>query len=152
MTYTAKEGREQILQALATATEQIGLALGDLGEAHELLDERAGERLEEELFMPAQRAYSRARRTHSEFAQRSGLPTRTFEQPSRGAPSRGAKGFIEAAAEAVTAADEGIAQLQDSMLPVEAGDAELRAGLSEVRELLSAFGRSARQLLRGLGR
>ena len=44
--------------------------------------------------------------------------------------------FVETAADAVTEADDLLADLQDSMLPVEVGDAELRAGLAEVRELL----------------
>ena len=38
------------------------------------------------------------------------------------------------------------------MLPVEVGDPELRAGLEEVRELLSALPGRARQLVRTLGR
>ena len=42
-------------------------------------------------------------------------------------------------------------ELQDSLLPVESGDAELRQGLAEVRELLS-LSVPAREFLRTLGR
>jgi hypothetical protein len=60
--------------------------------------------------------------------------------------------FVETASDAVSEADELLADLQDSMLPVEVGDAELRAGLAEVRELLSPLPDRAAQLLRGFGR
>ena len=82
-------------------------------------------------------AYGRAQRTHSEFAERHGLPTRTFDSASAGLPSQGVKGFIDAAVNATVRADRTLAQLQDSMRPVEVGDAELRAGLSEVRRLVA---------------
>ena len=45
--------------------------------------------------------------------------------------------LIERAGDAAYDADQAIAELQDSMLPVEVGDPELRAGLSQVRETLS---------------
>ena len=38
------------------------------------------------------------------------------------------------------------------MLPVEAGDEELRAGLKAVREPLGQVAAGARQFMRGLGR
>jgi hypothetical protein len=38
------------------------------------------------------------------------------------------------------------------MLPIEVGDAELRAGLQEVRELLGEVRGRARELVRTLGR
>jgi len=99
-----------------------------------------------------QTAYGRARRTHAEFARRHGLPARTFEAAAPGAPSLGAKGFIDGAVVAVARAEAGLAALQDSLLPVEVGDAELRAGLASVREALSGVPRSARELVRTLGR
>ena len=49
-------------------------------------------------------------------------------------------------------ADRTLAQLQDSMRPVEVGDAELRAGLSEVRRLVAPWPHAANELVRGLGR
>ena len=94
----------------------------------------------------------RARRTHTEFATRHGLPVRTFEAPVPGAPSTGAKGFVEDAVAAVGHADVTLATLQDSMLPIEVGDPELRAGLANVRELVDGVRRNAKALTRTIGR
>jgi len=152
MAYTTVEGRQELLDALAGAIDQIGLALASLGAAYEQLDESTADRLEEELFGPVQIAYGRAKRTHAGFASRHGLRSRTFEAPSPGLASTGSKGFIESAANAASAADSALAALQDSLLPVEVGDAELRAGLMEVRELLGGVRGRARELVRTLGR
>jgi hypothetical protein len=137
MTYVTEEARRELLDAIAEATEQIGVALAALGAAYEQLDERSGDRLEEELFRPVQAAYGRARRTHSGFAERHGLPGRTFEPASAGLPSQGVKGFLERALDGVEDAEGTLVDLQDSMRPVEVGDAELRAGLAEVRATLA---------------
>jgi hypothetical protein len=99
-----------------------------------------------------QLAYGRAKRTHAGFAGRHALPGRTFESPSAGAPSQGAKGFIQSAVDAAGAADRTLSSLQDSMMPVDVGDAELRAGLAEVRTLVGAVPGRARELVRILGR
>ena len=85
--------------------------------------------------LPAgQLAYGRAKRTHTEFGARHGLRAAGFESPAAGLPSQGASGFVSRAVEAVAEADRIVGELQDSMLPVEAGDEELRAGLKAVRE------------------
>lgn len=152
MAYTTAEARQQMLDGLAEATDAIGLALASLSEAYELLDEYSADKLEQQLFRPVQMAYGRARRTYTEFAGRHGLPSRTFEPAARGAPSTGVKGFIEQAVEALGGADNELAALQDSMMPVEVGDAELRAGLEEVRKLLSDLPGRARQLVSTVGR
>jgi hypothetical protein len=152
MTYTTADGRRQLLEALARAVDEIGVALAALGEAFELLDERTAERLEQELFRPVQSAYGRAQRTYAGFAQRHDLPRHTFAPAPQGAPSTGVKGFVEAAVQAGAKADGELAALQDSMLPIEVGDAELRAGLQEVRELLGQLRGRARELVRTLGR
>jgi hypothetical protein len=152
MAYTTAEGRQQILDELGRATDELGYALAALGEAYEQVDEQTGDRLEEQLYRPVQGAYGRARRTHAEFARRAGLAVREFEAQAPGVPSSGARGFIDAAVEAVGAADAVLAELQDSMLPVEVGDPELRAGLSDVREHTSAVSGRARELVRTLGR
>src|SRR5438093_4307577 len=91
MTYTTAEGRAQVLDALAAAADDLGLALACLGEAYEQLDEHSADRLEELLFRPVQMAYGRAKRTHAEFAARHGLPGRAFEQRPPGVISQGAK-------------------------------------------------------------
>lgn len=152
MTYISAEARQELLDDIAEGIDSIAVALAALGAAYEQLDDRTADTLEEHLFRPVQRAYGRAQRTHAGFAQRHGLPLRSFEPTNAGIPSTGVKGFLDAAVEAVDEADNMLAELQDSMMPVEVGDAELRAGLSEVRELLGRLRGSARELVRTLGR
>jgi hypothetical protein len=152
MAYTNAQARQQLLESVAQAIEELGLALASLGEAYEQLDEQNADKLEEELFRPVQMAYGQAKRTYTEFADRHGLPTQTFEPVSPGAPSKGVKGFLDSAVDAVGRADGTLATLQDSMLPVEVGDTELRGGLEGVRKLLSDLPGRARQLVRTLGR
>jgi hypothetical protein len=152
MPYAASEARQQLLDTLAEATDALGFALACLAEAYEKLDEVSGDRLEEQLFQPVQLAYGRAKATHAEFARRHGVPARPFEQGSAGVSPRGAPGFVDQAVEAVAEADRTLAELQDSMLPVEAGDPELRAGLTAVRERVRGLPGIAREFLRTLGR
>lgn len=152
MAQTTVEARQQLLDDLAGAVDEIGFALSAVGAAYEQLDEQTADRLEEALFRPIQLAYGRARRTHEQFAARHGLPAASFEEQSPGRPSTRAKGFIENAAEAAGAADRALAALQDSPMLVEVGDVELRSGLAQVRELVGVVPRQARELLRTLGR
>jgi hypothetical protein len=152
MAYTSAEGREELLGGFAEAIEDIGLALAALGAAYEQLDERNADRLEEELFGPVQRAYGRAKATYSQFAGRHGMEGRTFAAPSPGVPSTGAKGFIDLAVDAASRADGALSTLQDSELPTEVGDVELRAALTDVRALLGGVRQRARELERTLGR
>ena len=128
------------------------MALACLGAAYERLDEQASEQLEQQLFGPASRAYGLARRTYAQFAARYGLPAREFGQASPGPESQGPRELIERAAEAVRRADEEIATLQDSMLPVDVGDVELRSGLSSVRTTIADTPRRALELIRVVGR
>jgi hypothetical protein len=152
VTYTLAEARRQILDTLALAADRIALALAGLSEAYEHLDERSAERLEEALFQPMQAAYGRAKSAHRSLAQSSGLPTGPFQAPAPVAPSHSTRQLIEIAVEEAAGAERALADLQDSMLPVEAGDAELRAGLAEIRQLLARIGPQSRELLRTLGR
>lgn len=152
MSYASQDARADLLATLAAAIERLGAALTALGATYEQLDERTADRLEDELFRPVQVAYGRARRTHTAFAERHGLAGRTFAPPEPGAPSHGVHGFLDDAIDAMTAADETLAELQDSMLPVEVGDPELRAGLAEVRELIGELPERARALGRVIGR
>ena len=152
MSYVAAEARQELLDAIAEAADDIAVALASLGEAFEALDEQSGDRLEAQLFRPVQHAYGRAKRTHSGFAERQGLPARTFAPAAPGLPSTGIRGFIDNAVAAAEQADGALAELQDSMMPVEVGDPELRAGLSEVRELLGNVSARAREFVRTLGR
>ena len=99
-----------------------------------------------------QAAYGRAKRTHLGFAQRHGLPAGTFTPATPGLPSTGVRGFVDAAVASVAEADAVLTELQDSMMPVEVGDPELRAGLADVRDLLGDVGGRAREFIRTLGR
>jgi hypothetical protein len=150
--YVAGEAREDLLETLGEAIDEIAAALAALGEAYERLDVLGADRLEEELFRPVQAAYGRAKRTHAGFAQRHGLPGRTFEAATPGLPSTGLRGFVDSAVDSVAEADAVLAGLQDSMMPVEVGDRELRAGLAEVRELVGDVRVRAREFVRTLGR
>ena len=152
MPYAAADARRQLLDDLAAVVDELGIAVTALGEAYEALDEATGDRLEAELFGPVQAAYGRARRTHSEFSARHGLPARSFSPQPSGARPRDARGAIDRAVTLAGQADHELAELQDSMLPVEVGDPELRAGLSEVRRLIGRGTGAARELGRTLGR
>jgi hypothetical protein len=152
MTYTTAQARQQLLDTVAAATDELGLALASLGEAYERLDEHTADKLEQELFRPVQIAYGRAQRVYMGFGARHGLPSRVFAQASPGAPSRSIKSVLESAVDAVGRADGALATLQDSMLPVEVGDPELRAGLEDVRRLIGDLRGRARELVRTLGR
>jgi hypothetical protein len=152
MTYTAAEGRERVLDDLADAAEQLAVAVACLGEAYEQLDEQHADELEQSLFRPVQLAYGRAQRTHTEFAARHGLDGRAFEPRSPGLQSQDPRELLERAADAATSADHVIGELQDSMLPVEVGDPELRSGLSDVRRLIAEIPTRAHEFVRTVGR
>lgn len=151
MSFTASEGRRQLLDDLAVAIEQLGIALSALGEAFEQLDEQTAERLEAQLFRPAQSAYGRAQRTYTEFAARTGLPGRRFSAPGPSLPEPAGEELARAI-DQLELADGTLATLQDSMLPVEVGDRELRAALAEVRTLIARLPARGRELLRVIGR
>ncbi len=152
MPYTTADARQGLLDTVASAIQRLGLALAALGEAYEQLDESTGDRLERDLFGPVQLAYGRAQRAYNGFAGRYELNARTFAPAPAAAPSTGAHGLIDSGAQAVNDADAILVELQDSLAPVEVGDAELRDGLREVRELLAPLPGRARELVRTLGR
>lgn len=152
MTYSTADARREMLDTIAQAADEIGLALAALGAAYEQLDEHTADTLEERLFGPVQAAYGRLRRTYTEFAGRHGLATRAIQPREAGAASTGVQGFVEDAVTAVEEADAVLSELQDSLMPVEVGDQELRAGLSGVRELLAPVPHRADELLRRFGR
>jgi hypothetical protein len=152
MAYVTAEARQELLDTIAEAADELAVALAALGDAYEQHDEQTADRLEDELFGPVQRAYGRAKRTHTEFAQRHGLPERAFAPGRQQPPSAGVKGFLEAAADAVDQAEAILVELQNSMSPVEVGDAELRAGLAEVRELNGSALERAEHFISRFGR
>ena len=136
MSYTTADGRRQVLDAVAAAADQIGIAVAYLGEAYEQLDEYAAQRLEEQLFRPVQLAYGRTRRVYGDFAARHDLPSRGFETQQPHVRAHDARGLIDSAVEAVARADGGLGGLVEE----------------EVRVLLGEVGERARRLERTLGR
>jgi hypothetical protein len=152
MSYTNAEGHRELLEATAEAADAIAVALAALGEAYELVDDDTAARLEAELFGPMQAAYGRMKRGHVEFAMRCGLAPEAFATAEAGAPSPVASGYLEQAVESVEHADDILSELQDSLLPVEVGDPELRAALADVRTRLAELPPRAHELLRTLGR
>jgi hypothetical protein len=152
MSYSTSEGRQQLLDTLAEATDELGFALACLAEAYDSLDAHNADRLEAELFRPVQVAYGRAQLSHTEFAGRHGLPGRTFEQPSAGVSPAARRASSTKRSRAIGEADRALTGLQDSMLPVEVGDAVLRSGLVAMRDRLRGPPERARELLRTIGR
>jgi hypothetical protein len=150
--YTTVEARQQLLDSLASAADELAAALAALSEAYEQLDEPTAERVEEILFRPVQSAYGRAKRTYAEFAARHALPARAFAPAAASAPGNRTRELLERAVARVRAADQLLADLQDSMLPVEVGDTELRAGIAAVRSELEHVPAQERALVRTLGR
>jgi hypothetical protein len=152
MAYSNIEAAQHLLDTVAVAADELGIALAYLSEAYEQLDESLAERLEDELFRPVQTAYGRAQRVHAEFAERRGLAGHAFQAAAPHVREHDAKGIIDSAVAAVDRADGTLATLQDSMLPVEVGDPQLRAGLEQVRVLLGEIRERARDITRRLGR
>lgn len=151
MSYTTQSGRLQILEDMAGAAEELGSALGSLGEAYEHLDEQSAERMESELFRPLQSAYGQLKRAYAEFAQRYDLDSHDFPTAPPPLPDDPRRLF-ERAAESIQSGDDTLANLQDSLLPVEVGDEALRAGLSHVRVLLTPLPGASARLVRLVGR
>lgn len=144
--------RGEMLDALAEAADALGDAVAALGDAYDHVDDFAADRLEEALFKPAQAAYARARRTHTEFAQRFGLPARSLAPRAAHGEVPTARPRVDEAIEAVREAEQILVELQDSMRPVEYGDVQLRKGIAETRELMAPLPHNAREFLRTLGR
>ena len=76
---------------------------------------------------------SAAELAQAALAERSGIEAPAVGSPSAGRASQGVKAFVEGAVEAAAEADRLIAEIQDSAIALESGDAELRKGLSETR-------------------
>jgi hypothetical protein len=152
MTYAAADARQELLDTLAHAIDELAYALACLGEAYERLDEVNAERLEDGIFRAVQLGFGRAQRTHAEFAARHRLRAYVAEQASPVATSGGATAMIEQAVEAVGVASADLAELQDSPLMVDVGDQGLRAGPAGVREQVDGLPSRARELTRTLGR
>ena len=152
MAYIAAEARQELLDTLAEAADEVGVALAALGDAYEQLDERSADTLEEQLFRPVQATYGLAKRTHAGFAARHRLPEGTFKTAAPASPSTGVKELLELVEDALDQAERILVELQDSMSPVEVGDAEVRAGLAEVRAGLAELSGRPQRFVSMFGR
>jgi hypothetical protein len=152
MSYTSESARRRLLDELGQAIEQLSVAIDAVGQAYEAADERTADQLEAQLFRPVQSAYGRAQRTRTGFAERHQIDPDHLSPAAAGTPSGDPRLHLERAIVALERADQIISEMQDSMLPVEVGDRELRDGLTEVRELIAGAPSQARQLLRLIGR
>ena len=152
MAYSSAGARQEMLDEIAIALDDVAVAVADLGEAYELLDDTTADRLEGELFKPVQLASGRLKRTHAAFAGRVGAVARAVAPATPGHPSQGVRGFLGHAGDAAARADARLAELQDSLRPIDVGDEELRAGLSETRRILGEVPGRARLFVRTLGR
>jgi hypothetical protein len=151
VSYTTESGRRQILDDASAAAVPLAAALAVLGDIYDLLDEQTADRMEARLFKPLQGAYGQLRRTLTEFAARTSLPAPSFAAGPAQLPSD-PHSAIEHVADWTVEADEILAELQDTLLPVEVGDAELRAGLSGTRTAITPLPSACVELLRTLGR
>lgn len=152
MVVTTAESRARIAEDLATAAERLAVAAANLGDAYERLDQATADRLEEQLYAPVQRASGRARRAHAEFCRRFGLEPRGIAPAPAAAGGHTPKALIDSAMGAVGDTGHLLASLQDSGHPIEAGDAELRGAIAEIRELVEGVPARAREFERSLGR
>jgi len=152
MAYDTRQARVELLDDIADAIDALARGIAMLEQAYEQLDEAGADRIEAELFRPVLLAFGRAKAMHAGFAERFKLKGRGFVAASEAHPSQGIKGFLDGAVLAIITADSGLSELQDSMRPVDVGDAELRAGLADVRRLLAAVPDRARDFMRVLGR
>lgn len=152
MAYVTAEARQELLDTVAEAASELATALAAVTAAYEQLDDMSADALEEALFRPVQVTLGRARMTATAFAARHGLPVPAVREGTAGLPSRGVKGFVEDAAEAVQLAEAILTELQDSLSPVEVGDAELRAGLADVRARLEPLPARAEHFISRFGR
>ncbi len=152
MAYVTAEARQELLDTIAEAASELASALASLGVAYEQLDDASGDALEEALFGPVQVTLGRARMTASAFAGRHQLPVPEVTERPPGLPSQGVKAFIEDAAAAVEQSEAILTELQDSLSPVEVGDAELRAGLADVRARLEPLPARAEAFISRYGR
>jgi hypothetical protein len=153
MAYATREARQHLLDTVAEAIAELQIAVAALGAAYEQLDDDSADRMEDTLFRPTQTALGRAKRTYSGFAERHGLTTAPQAEQTTGVmPSAGARGYLERAAETAAEAELILSELQDSMMPVEVGDAELRSGLAEVRAAIGPLESASHEFMRTLGR
>jgi len=152
VSYSTSDARKSLLGEVAASIEALARAFALFGVAYELVDEAMGDRLEEQLYGPTQKAYAALRRTHAAYAARYALEPRSFEPPDPSGGRADAREVIDRAVEALEQADAILVEIQDSGLGVEAGDRESRAAVSDVRRQIDPLPARAETLLSLLGR
>ena len=123
-----------------------------LGDAYEWLDEQTADRMEDEIFRPAQAAYGRAQRTHAAFSERHELTRSHFDEAGHTGHPGDARGAIERAAASLTEADAILATFRIRCCRSTSAIRSCAPGSRAVRELIAPLPHQARQLLRMLGR
>lgn len=153
MTYDSAQARRALVDELLGAAGEISAAIASASAAYELLDDTSGDRLEERVFAPLQKALATLRRAVDAFAARHGDPAASAAPPPpEPHPSQGVAALLDGCAGAARAADERLGTLQDSLVLVDVGDADLRAGVSDTRRRLGAVPAALREFARTLGR
>ena len=153
MTYDTGEARRALVEELLGAAGDIATAIAYAIAAYDQLDDTSGGRLEEQVFAPLQKALGTLRRAAGGFAARHGDPaTSPGSPPAEPHPSQGVAALLESCAAAVRAADEHLGSLQDSLVLIDLGDADLRAGVSDTRRRLGEVPAALRAFVRTLGR
>jgi hypothetical protein len=100
-----------------------------------------------------QKALGTLRRAAGGFAARHGDPAAPAgPPPPEPHPSQGVAALLDGCAAAARAADEHLGALQDSLVLIELGDADLRAGVSDARRRLGDVPAALRGFVRTLGR
>lgn len=153
MTYDTAQARRALLDELLGAAGDIAIAIAYASAAYDRLDDTSGDRLEEQVFAPLQKALGALRRAIDEFAARHGDPAaRAGSPPPEPHASQGVAALLESCAAAARAADGHLSTLQDSLVLIDLGDADLRAGVSDARRRLGGVPAAQRTFVRTLGR
>jgi hypothetical protein len=153
VTYDPAQARRALVDELLDAAAEISTAIAYASAAHERLDDTSADRLEAQVFAPLQKALGTLRRAAGGFAARHGDPAASSSAPPpEPHPSQGVAALLEGCGAAARTADEHLGALQDSLVLVELGDADLRAGVSDARRRLGEVPTALRAFTRTLGR
>lgn len=137
MAYVTQEARQELLDSIAEAADELASGLAAVGAAYEQLDDASGDQLEDALFRPLQTAVGRLKKTHGDYSARYQIAPHVFMPAPAPAVHHRVKDLLEQAAEAAEQAESILAELQDTGMTVEVGDQELRAGVAETRRMLA---------------
>lgn len=153
VTYDPAEARRALVDDLLGAAQDVAEAIAYASAAYDLLDDTSGDRLEEQVFAPLQKALGALRRAAEGFATRHGIAApAAAPPPPEPHPSQGVAALLDGCGAAARRADDHLGTLQDSLLLIDLGDAELRTGVADVRRRLGGVPAALRTFTRMLGR